>query len=40
MGSNDLICSSVGPGICMDDDGSTSSDSSVMPLNVDDLREM
>ena len=38
MGSKDLICSSDGPGTCRDDDGSTSSESSVMPLNVEALR--
>lgn len=38
MGSNDLMCSSVGPGIGRDDDGSTSSESSVMPLKVEALR--
>ena len=38
IGSKDLMCSSVGPGICMDEDGSTSSESSVMPLNVEALR--
>ena len=38
IGSNDARCSSEGPGICMEDDGSTSSESSVMPLKVDALR--
>ena len=38
IGSNDLICSSEGPGICMEEEGSTSSESSVMPLNVEALR--
>lgn len=38
MGSNDARCSSEGPGICIEDDGSTSSESSVMPLKVDALR--
>ena len=32
MGSNDAQCSSEGPGVCIEDIGSTSSDSSVMPL--------
>ncbi len=38
MGSNDAMCSSEGPGICIEDNGSTSSESSVMPLKVDALR--
>lgn len=38
MGSKALRCSSEGPGICMEDDGSTSSESSVIPLNVEALR--
>lgn len=38
MGSNDAMCSDEGPGICIEDDGSTSSESSVMPLKVDALR--
>jgi len=38
MGSNDLRCSSEGPGVAMDEEGSTSSESSVMPLNVEALR--
>ena len=38
IGSNEARCSSEGPGICIEDDGSTSSESSVMPLKVDALR--
>lgn len=38
IGSNCLMCSSEGPGICMEDVGSTSSESSVMPLNVEAFR--
>lgn len=38
IGSNDARCSSEGPGICIEEDGSTSSESSVMPLKVDALR--
>lgn len=38
MGSNDARCSSEGPGVCIEDKGSTSSESSVMPLKVDALR--
>lgn len=38
IGSNDARCSSDGPGTCIEDDGSTSSESSVMPLKVDALR--
>ena len=38
IGLNDAICSSDGPGTCIEDDGSTSSESSVMPLKVDALR--
>ena len=40
MGSKVLICSSEGPGICIEEEGSTSSESSVMPLNVEALRVM
>lgn len=38
MGSNEAMCSDEGPGVCIEDDGSTSSESSVMPLKVDALR--
>lgn len=38
IGSNEAMCSSEGPGICIEDIGSTSSESSVMPLKVDALR--
>ena len=38
IGSKDARCSSDGPGTCIEDDGSTSSESSVMPLKVDALR--
>ena len=38
IGSNDARCSSDGPGTCIEDNGSTSSESSVMPLKVDALR--
>ena len=35
MGSKDLMCSSEGPGICMEDEGSTSSEVSLIPLRVE-----
>ena len=38
IGSKDVRCSCDGPGTCIEDDGSTSSESSVMPLKVDALR--
>lgn len=38
MGLKRLMCSSEGPGVCIEEVGSTSSDSSVMPSNVDALR--
>lgn len=38
IGSNAARCSSDGPGTCIEDDGSTSSESSAMPLKVDALR--
>ena len=38
IGSKDARCSGDGPGTCIEDDGSTSSESSVMPLKVDALR--
>ncbi len=38
MGSNDARCSSEGPGVCIEDNGSMSSESSVMPLKVDAVR--
>lgn len=38
IGSNAARCSSDGPGTSIEDDGSTSSESSAMPLKVDALR--
>lgn len=38
IGSKAARCSAVGPGTCIEDDGSTSSESSAMPLKVDALR--
>ena len=38
IGSKAFICSSEGPGPWREDDGSTSSESSVMPLKVEALR--
>ena len=38
IGLNLWMCSSDGPGTWREDSGTTSSDSSVMPLNVDALR--
>ena len=35
IGSKDLMCSSEGPPMCIDDCGSTSSESSVMPLKLE-----
>ena len=39
IGSKDAMCSAVGPGVCIEDKGSTSSESSVMPLKVEALRQ-